>query len=100
MEEKVFYFGEIGRPIGLKTGVDWTGATSKQVIIYRPDGTKLTYTGDDVVVDDATLGIIHVLSKNGDFNQTGQYLAQAKVVTATVTLFGPLTSFIVEGVLA
>jgi len=93
------YLGEIGRVISQTTGVDWTGATAKQVILRRPNGTTVTKTGSDVIVDDAATGQIHVLTASGDLSLTGEYLMQAKVTISSVVLYGPLTSFDVEDVL-
>ncbi len=96
----IAYKGEIGRVISQTTGIDWTGATAKQVKIRKPGGVTLTKTGVDVIVDDSTTGQIHVVTIAGDIDQTGEYLMQAKVTIGGVELFGPLTSFDVEDVLA
>jgi len=58
----------------LKTDLDWTAALTKQVTIFKPDGTHIHYIGDDVVVVDAPLGVVYV-----DFTPTieGEHLVQA-----------------------
>lgn len=100
MEIPIYYKGDIGRVIPFRTGFSWVGVTTKTVTILKPDGsTYLTKTGADVVVDDATTGQIHVLSKSGELNQVGEYLMQAKMEDGTNTLFSPITSFRVEEVL-
>jgi len=95
----IAYKGEIGRVLSQTTGVDWTGATAKQVILRRPDLTTVTKTAGDVIVDDAATGQIHILTASGNLSLTGEYLMQAKVTIGSVVLFGPLTSFDVEDVL-
>lgn len=93
-----YYKGEVVA-VSMRTGFDWTGATTKQVIILRPDLTKITFTAAAVIVDDAATGQIHVVTASGDLNQLGQYLIQAKMATASVTRFSEIQDFFVEDVL-
>jgi hypothetical protein len=99
MTDTIFYIGEIGRVVSLSTGVDWTSPVTKVVKFTRPDGTSVSFTGSEVTVDDAATGTIHVISRAGDFNQSGRYLVQAKLITASATLYGPITSINVDSVL-
>jgi len=95
----IAYLGEIGRVISQTTGIDWTGATAKQVKIKKPSGVVITKTGSDVIVDDAATGQIHIVTASGELSVAGEYLMQAKVTISSVVLYGPLTSFDVEDVL-
>lgn len=95
--KQICYLGEIGREIYQTTGIDWTGATGKQVKIRRPGGTTLTKS--TVYVDDAPTGQIHIVTSSGDLSETGEYLMQAKATFGTTVLYGPITSFFVEDVL-
>lgn len=102
MTTPIAYKGEVGRVISQTTGVDWTGATAKQIKVRRPDATTFTKSGADVVVDDAATGQVHFVTVGGatpDLSVAGQYLMQAMVTISTVILYGPLTSFYVEEVL-
>jgi len=89
----------VGRVISQTTGIDWTGATAKQVIVTKPSGDIITKTGTDVVVDDAPTGQIHIVTASGDLDETGEYLFQARVTISSVIRFGPLMGLIVEDVL-
>ena len=95
----IAYKGEIGRAISQTTGLDFTGATARQVKLRKPSGAVLTKIDSAVIVDDAPTGQIHILSIAGDLDQTGEYLMQAKITIGSVILFGPVTSFDVEDVL-
>lgn len=44
--------------IVLKTELDWTSATAKQVTIFQPDGTHIHHIGAAVVVLDAPTGVV------------------------------------------
>ena len=59
------------------TVVDLTGATLKQIIIRRPDGTLLTATAD--FVTDGTDGLLEYFTTATDFTAAGLAHLQAKV---------------------
>lgn len=61
-------------PIVLKTDLDWTSATAKQVTVFYPDGTHIHYIGDAVTVVDATLGVVRVTHT---MTMEGEHLVQA-----------------------
>ncbi len=96
---QVYYKGEVGRVISQTTGIDWTGATAKQVKFVKPSGATLTKTTSKVIVDDASSGQIHVLTESGDLDETGEWLQQAMVTIGSNVLYGPVDSFVVESVL-
>ena len=95
----VYYLGEIGRVISQTAGVDFTGATAKQVKFVKPSGAILTKTTSKVFVDDAPSGQIHVLTESGDLSETGEWLMQAMVTIGSNVLYGSVDSFIVESTL-
>ena len=99
MANELLFKGDIGKSISQTTGIDWTGNTAKQVKIKKPAGTTVTYTGSNVVVDDAATGQIHIVTATGDLSETGEYLFQAKVTISGVELYGPVMGFSVEEVL-
>lgn len=100
MADQIFYLGEVGRSINQTTGIDWTGATGKQVKIQKPSGVVVTRTNSDVIVDDAETGQIHILTEAGDLDETGEYLFQAKVTISDAVKFGPLMGFTVDSVIS
>jgi hypothetical protein len=96
---ETFYVGEAGRSLPLYTGISWAGATTKTVKVIRPDATTLTFSGSDVHVDDAATGVIHVDVTAALLTIPGEYLVQAKCITASTSILSPVTVFRVEAVL-
>jgi len=64
----------------------------------KPSGETITVAGTDVVVDDAATGQIHILM-TASFDETGEYMLQAKATFASSTKFGPIMGFVVEDVI-
>ena len=58
-----------------------SGATDKQVLILRPDGTTLTKNAS--FVTDGTNGQIRATSAAGELNGAGKYRGQAYVKTTS-----------------
>lgn len=98
--DAIYYVGEAGRAISLKTGFDWTGATTKEVKVKKPSGTTVTFSGTDVVVDDAVTGQIHVLTTGTTLSEEGIYMIQAKFSDGTVTRFSQIFLLEAEGILS
>jgi hypothetical protein len=91
--------GEIGRVISLSTGLDWTGATQKEIKVIRPDQSSFTVSGASVIVDDALNGFIHFITEAEHLTLPGRYFLQASLVDSSRTLYSPIESLIVEDVL-
>lgn len=99
MAGETYYKDEVGRRVQIQTGMDWTGNTSARAIkILRPDGTNVVKTGADVIVDDAPTGVVSFLTIASDHNITGPYYVQAKLVTASTSLWSRLDYYWVEDV--
>ena len=96
--ETIYYLGETNRAISQTTGFDWTGNSAKAVIVVKPSGETISLSGSDVIVDDAVTGQYHIILTSS-FDETGEYLMQAKVTISSAVYFGPIQSFIVEAVL-
>ena len=57
-----------------------TGSTSMQMFIKQPDGDLLTRTAS--FVTDGSDGKIHYVTVTGDFDESGEYGLQGKVVSS------------------
>jgi len=95
----VTFLNEIGRIISQTTGVYAVAPSAVSVKIQRSDGSGFTKTGADVVVDDEMTGQVHWTSESGDLSVVGEYMMQVKFEFGANIIYGPLTSFEVEGVL-
>jgi DNA-binding beta-propeller fold protein YncE len=99
MAGEIYYKGEIGRRVQLQTGIDWTGHDSgKQIKVLKPDGTYVTKTDTQVIVDDAITGIVSFLTIESDHSVTGMYHIQAKLSTTTTKIWTKLDYYWVEDV--
>ncbi len=61
--------------------VDISGATTKQIILGKPDGTSLIKSG--VFTTDGTDGKLEYITVSGDINVIGWWKIQAYIVTST-----------------
>jgi len=73
------------------TAEDISGATTKEIIFQKPDGTSITKSG--IFETDGTDGKIYCTSVAGDLDQTGTWTLQAKVVIASGTYHSSISSF-------
>ena len=73
------------------SAVDVSGASTKQIIIQKPSGTKLTLTA--TFDDDGTDGKISYTTVADDLDEAGSYKLQGKVVISDGTFYTDITSF-------
>jgi hypothetical protein len=96
--------GEYGIAFDLNLNYDLSAATSLQIAITRPDGTKITGTPTVGQVDLATpdQGIFPArqyctyLFAQGDLNQVGTYSARVTYTDSTKRLTSPPVGFTVD----
>lgn len=73
------------------TALDISGATTKQIIIDKPDGTNLIR--DANFVNTGTDGKLYYLTVVGDLDQSGTYKIQSYIVIPGFTGYSAITSF-------
>lgn len=83
MSADEIHVGDIGTVLRatVKDGsnaVDISGATTKQIILRRPDGTTLEKNAD--FTSDGTDGRMEYSTVSGDLNQAGSWMLQGYVV--------------------
>lgn len=71
------YKGEWGIEIRCKTGIDLTGAQSKELHIIKPDGRKIAKPAN--VESPATNGILTYVTELDDFDVCGLYKIHSHV---------------------
>ena len=71
------YVGDVGTEIRLETEASLAGATTLEIAARKPDGTEATWTA----TADGT--VVRYFTEAGDLDQSGQWLLQAVVVTAS-----------------
>jgi hypothetical protein len=71
--------------------VDISSASTKQVIIKKPGGTKLTK--DSAFVTDGTDGQMKYTIVSGDLDETGTYKLQGYLIISDGTFYTDITSF-------
>jgi len=69
-----YYVGDVGTEIIVDTCSDITTATVTDLLVEKPDGTLVTWSGD---VYETTK--IKYVVQAGDFDQAGEYILQAYV---------------------
>lgn len=83
MEGKI-YVGDIGTEIFADVGIAIDGAPTTDIVVRKPDGAEVTWTGE---VSDGDLGgdnqYVKYTTILDDLDQSGVYLCQAHVVTAS-----------------
>jgi len=75
------------------SALDISDATTKNIIIERPDSTLVT--GSGIFFTDGTDGILYYRTIVTDLNQDGEYNAQAYLVTPSFTGYTTQISFTV-----
>lgn len=73
--------------------LDISGATTKNIIIERPDDTLIT--GSGLFTTDGTDGLIYYRTVEGDLNQAGIYNAQAYIILPDFEGYSTPVSFTV-----
>ena len=73
------------------SAVDVSSASTKQIIIQKPSGTKLTPAA--AFDDDGTDGKISYTTVADDLDEAGSYKLQGKVVISDGTFYTDITSF-------
>jgi hypothetical protein len=73
------------------TAVDISTASSIEMIIKKPDQTKLTKTA--TFVTDGTDGKVQYITIAGDIDQAGNYKIQGKVVYGGATYYSSISTF-------
>lgn len=74
--------------------LDISSATNKQLIMKKPDGSSQAY--DASFFTDGKDGLIYYRTREGDLNQAGTYIVQAKIETPSFTGYSSQTSFVVS----
>lgn len=96
MPANEIHVGDIGTvfTVTVKDGdsaVNLSSASTKQIIIKKPSGTKLTKNAG--FVTDGTDGKISYALISGDLDETGMHKLQAYVVISDGTFYSDITSF-------
>ena len=73
------------------TAVDVSSASTKQIIIKKPSGTKMTKSA--TFSSDGSDGKIYYASIADDLDETGSYKLQGKVVITDGTFYTDITTF-------
>ena len=73
------------------SAIDISSASSIQMIIRKPDQTRLTKTA--TFVTDGTDGQVQYVSIAGDFDQAGNYKIQGLVVDGGATYYSSISTF-------
>ena len=73
------------------SAVDVSSASTKQIIIQKPSGTKIT--GTATFNSDGTDGKIHYVAIADDLDEAGSYKLQGKVIISDGTFYTDITSF-------
>ena len=73
------------------SAVDISSATTKQIIIKKPSGTKVT--ANTAFSTDGTDGKMYYNAVDGDLDEAGSYKLQGKVVISDGTFYTDITSF-------
>lgn len=77
--------------------VNISTATTQQIVLKKPDGTKLTKT--TIFVTDGTDGKAKYVVVAGDFSEEGVWKLQGKVILTTGTWYSDIHLFIIKTVL-
>jgi hypothetical protein len=83
-----YYVGDEGTEIIVDTCSDISAATVTDLIVRKPDGTQVTWSG---AIYDTTK--IRYVTTTGDFDQAGRYRLQAYVEMPGWKGFGETTTF-------
>jgi hypothetical protein len=73
------------------SAVNISSATTKQIIIKKPSGTKVT--ANTAFSTDGTDGKMYYNAVDGDLDESGSYKLQGKVVISDGTFYTDITSF-------
>lgn len=81
------FLNDIGTQIRVDVGSDITGALTKQIKYIKPNGDSGAW--------EATVSTQYLIytTQDGDLNQSGEWVAQAKVQTGSGTWHGEITRF-------
>jgi len=79
---------------GSGTAVDVSGATTKQLIFRKPDGTNDTQSA--TFFTDGTDGILTYTTISGDIDTIGAWQIQANLVLASGTFLSDIAEFAVH----
>ena len=77
--------------------LDISSATTKQIIITKPSGEKLTKTATNVT--DGTDGKMQYLTITDDLDEFGDYEVQGHIVIGSLDIHTTIGQFKVDGVL-
>jgi hypothetical protein len=73
------------------SAVNISSASTKEIIIQKPSGTKITATA--TFDSDGTDGKIHYVTVADDLDEAGSYKLQGKVIISDGTFYTDITSF-------
>jgi hypothetical protein len=89
------YVDDVGTVVLVDTGSDIQTATTTNLLVKKPDGTEVTWTGTLSGTDSITYTIVA-----DDFDQAGTYSLQSYVETAAWQGSGETVTFIVYSAFA
>ena len=78
------YVDDIGRTISVSLGIDLTLMTVRQILVYKPNGQQVTWTG--TLVGPASNGVLQYTTIAGDLNCSGAWRIQGYVENAGGTI--------------
>jgi hypothetical protein len=93
-DDDKYYVGDIGTEILVDTCSDLTGATSVSIVVEKPNGDIETWSG---TVSDTRY--ISYIVMNGDFDQSGEYWFQARVVFPSWSGSGNMGKFYIRPII-
>ena len=73
------------------SAVDISGATTKQIIIQKPSGTKIT--ASTTFSSDGVDGKMYYTTLADDLDEAGSYKLQGKVIISDGTFYTDITTF-------
>lgn len=84
------HVGDIGTVIQVTlqdagTAIDISGASTKSILVLKPDGTEVTWTAE--FVTDGSDGAIKYTTASGDLNVAGVWYLQPQIVFASGVSF-------------
>lgn len=97
-----YYVGDIGTIIDVNTCTLVSGATIARLIVQKPDSISFDWDGTSIDITNIVSGNlethIQYTVTAGDFDQVGQYMVVAYIVTPTWSGHGTMASFAVHNV--
>lgn len=97
-----YYAGDIGTLIDVNTCTLVVGATVSRLIVQKPSGVSFNWEGEVSDIENPVSGNIETHIQytvvDGDFDEVGQYMVVAYIVSPTWSGHGTMASFNVHDV--